>query len=234
MNDEIIKTVKWSDAKELLVALASENFGSVDKQPADFNEFILAYPTVSPKRIAALLREVITDEELADVTTETLSAENDCLFSASESTSLEIVHRYLKTLNEGGKIRSLWGFLDTEKKAVIHFVNRGGWFAEAFFSCPDDFSVIHMLKTENNSFLFIPVTFTSDLNKLLSADSLTGNFCLQSYLPHITGDFLSKGGKYSPHEKHNRGAKSPHNGKNKKGKNNGKSRTNRHDRGDLL
>ena len=56
MNQEIVKTVKWSDAKELLSALANKNLGRAkNNKPADFNEFVTAYPTVTQKLLWPLL-----------------------------------------------------------------------------------------------------------------------------------------------------------------------------------
>ena len=166
MNQEIVKTVKWSDAKELLSALANKNLGRAkNNKPADFNEFVTAYPTVTQKRMFDFLEGIVLRNSLSDVTSLAVIAEDSCLFSAEAVTAIDIVLRHLKTLNTGGKLKSLWGYLDTDKKAVIHFINKGGWYAEAYFSSSEDFSVIHLLKTAEGQKLFIPVAFIRDMSK---------------------------------------------------------------------
>lgn len=196
MNEKIVKTVAWSDAKVLLAALASRNLGRANnKKPADFCEFIVAYPTVSRKRMVEFLENVVLNKTLNDVTSMATTAEDSCLFSAETSTAIEVMLRHLNTLNTGGRLQSLWGFLDDDKKAVIHFVNKGGWYAEAYFYSPDEFSVVHLMTSSQGEKFFIPVAFTKDLSKFAAKVSLTGNFCLHDYLPRIKGDLLSKGGK---------------------------------------
>lgn len=196
MEEKIVKTVAWSDAKALVTALASQNLGRANnKKPADFCEFVVAYPMVSRKRMVDFLENVVLHKSLSDVTSIATTAEDSCLFSAETATAIEVILRHLNTLNTGGKLQSLWGFLDDDKKAVIHFVNKGGWYAEAYFSSPEDFSVVHLMISNRGDKFFIPVTFTRDLSKFVSKVSLTGGFCLHDYLPRIKGDLLSKGGK---------------------------------------
>lgn len=119
MNQEIVKTVKWSDAKELLSALANKNLGRAkNNKPADFNEFVTAYPTVTQKRMFDFLEGIVLRNSLSDVTSLAVIAEDSCLFSAEAVTAIDIVLRHLKTLNTGGKLKSLWGYLDTDKKPL--------------------------------------------------------------------------------------------------------------------
>lgn len=196
MDEKIVKTVMWSDAKALVTALASQNLGRANnKKPADFCEFVVAYPMVSRKRMVDFLENVVLHKSLSDVTSMATVAEDSCLFSADTATAIEVVLRHLNKLNTGGKLQSLWGFLDDDKKAVIHFVNKGGWYAEAYFSSPTEFSVIHLMTSSQGEKFFIPVAFVKDLSKLAAKVSLTGNFCLHDYLPRTKFDFLSKGGK---------------------------------------
>ena len=228
MNQEIVKTVKWSDAKELLSALANKNLGRAkNNKPADFNEFVTAYPTVTQKRMFDFLEGIVLRNSLSDVTSLAVIAEDSCLFSAEAVTAIDIVLRHLKTLNTGGKLKSLWGYLDTDKKAVIHFINKGGWYAEAYFSSSEDFSVIHLLTTAEGQKLFIPVAFIRDMSKAAAKVSVTGGFCLHDYLPRVKYDFLSKGGKQGKNGN-----------KNGKSKNGGKKENNgsqgRHDKWDGL
>lgn len=198
MDEKIVKTVMWSDAKVLLSALASKNLGRANnKKPADFCEFVVSYPTVTRRRMVEFLENVVLNKTLSDVTSMATVAEDSCLFSAETATAIEVMLRHLKTLNTGGRLQSLWGFLDDDKKAVIHFVNKGGWYAEAYFSSPDEFSVVHLMSSSQGDKFFIPVAFVKDLSKLVTKVSLTGNFCLHDYLPRIKGDLLSKGGKKS-------------------------------------
>ena len=99
MNQEIVKTVKWSDAKELLSALANKNLGRAkNNKPADFNEFVTAYPTVTQKRMFDFLEGIVLRNSLSDVTSLAVIAEDSCLFSAEAVTAIDIVLRHLKTL----------------------------------------------------------------------------------------------------------------------------------------
>ncbi len=196
MNEKILKTVKWSDAKELISSRADRSFGRAKKgKPADFNGFIVAYPTVTIRRMADFLNGIVLDDVLKDVTDEFLLTEDSCLLDASTATSIEIMLRYLRTLNTGGKIKSLWAYLDTEEKAVVHFINRKGWYAEAYFSCSDNMSVLHLLVSPDGEKSFIPVTFTSDLSRFTREVRLRGGFCLHDYLPRVKCNFLSKKGR---------------------------------------
>ncbi len=216
MNEEIVKTVKWSDAKELLAALANKNLGRAkNNKPADFNEFVTAYPAVTQKRMFDFLENIVLRNSLNDVTSLAVIAEDSCLFSAEAVTAIDIVLRHLKTLNTGGKLKSLWGYLDTDKKAVIHFINKGGWYAEAYFSSSENFSVIHLLKTAEGQRHFIPVAFIKDMSKATAKVSLTGGFCLHDYLPRVKYDFLSKGGKQGKNGSKN--GKSSRNGRDSSG-----------------
>lgn len=126
MNQEIVKTVKWSDAKELLSALANKNLGRAkNNKPADFNEFVTAYPTVTQKRMFDFLEGIVLRNSLSDVTSLAVIAEDSCLFSAEAVTAIDIVLRHLKTLNTGGKLKSLWGYLDTDKKSRYPLYQQG-------------------------------------------------------------------------------------------------------------
>ena len=125
MEEKIVKTVAWSDAKALVTALASQNLGRANnKKPADFCEFIVAYPMITRKRMVDFLENIVLNKSLSDVTSMATAAEDGCLFSTETATALEVVLRHLNKLNNGGKLQSLWGFLDDDKKAVIHFVNK--------------------------------------------------------------------------------------------------------------
>ena len=110
MNQEIVKTVKWSDAKELLSALANKNLGRAkNNKPADFNEFVTAYPTVTQKRMFDFLEGIVLRNSLSDVTSLAVIAEDSCLFSAEAVTAIDIVLRHLKTLNTGGGTKNPCG-----------------------------------------------------------------------------------------------------------------------------
>ena len=208
MDEKIVKTVTWSDAKALLSALASKNLGRANnKRPADFCEFVVSYPTVTRRRMVEFLENVVLNNQLSDVTSMATTAEDSCLFSAEHATAIEVMLRHLNKLSTGGKLQSLWAFLDDDKKAIIHFINKGGWYAEAFFCSPEEFSVVHLMTSSRGEKFFIPVAFVRDLSKLAAKVSLTGNFCLQDYLPRTKFDFLSKGGKNGKSEKNGKNGK---------------------------
>lgn len=206
MDEKVIKTILWSDAKGLLASLASKNLGRAanKKKPADFSEFIKAYPAVSRRRMLDFLEDIAMRNAFRDVTSEATIAEDCCLFAPETATSLEIILRHLRTLNTGGILKSLWGFLDEDKKAVIHFVKKGKdrWYAEAYFNSPEELSVLHLWSAPDGEKSFLPVTFTSDLSKISAQASAMGAFCLHDYLPRYKGDLLSKKGhKKSSSEK---------------------------------
>ncbi len=227
MDNLNIQTVQWSDSKALFITLASQCFGRAkNNKPADFNEFVAAYPMILKKRMYAFLEDGIKRKGLQDITLQATTAEDKCLLSAENATSIEVMLRYLNKLNAGEKIWSLWCYLDSERKAVVHFVNKGGWYAEAFFSCNEDFSVLHLIDSDGEK-TFIPAVFCKDISKYASKVILTGSHWLQDYLPRIKGDFLSKGGK--------QGKNSPK-GKNetKNGKRHTYSHMPYHDKGDKL
>lgn len=188
----MIKTVMWSESKALFITLAGKSLGKPKNgKPADFAEFIFSYPAVMQKKMYNFLFETARRGNLRDVTNETLMAEDCCLLSIETATAIEIMLRHLKTLNAGGRLKSLWCYLDTEKKAVVHFVNKGGWYAEAFFAANEDFSALHLL-SEDGMNHFIPVVFAKDISKEVQKAGVTGGVFLHDYLPRVKGDLLSK------------------------------------------
>ncbi len=219
MDINIIKTIQWSDSEETILALAEKCLGKPKNgKPRDFVEFISAYPAVDYKRMVAFVEKVVQRHTLADITSMAAISEDSCLFSFSSDspTALEIILSSLRVLNTGGVLPSLWCFLDCDMKAVVHFVNKTGWCAEAFFLCNEDFSVLHLINDGKDTH-FVPVIFTTDISRLAAKASQNEDSYLRQYLPRDLYSFLSN-----------------KSGKKKISTSQEKSKTVVHDKGDLL
>lgn len=186
METNVIKTLDWSECGVQLTALAVKTFGHPKRSTAtDFAEFIRFF-AADHKLMAAFLEKNAKRHSFEDCSSIATISEDACLFSCKPASALEIIFRHLKTLNTGGRLPALWSFLDEDCKAVVHFVNRKGWYAEAFFSCDEDFSALHLLEGENG-ISFLPAVFAKDIAPYAS---LAEGF-LQTYLPRETFEFLS-------------------------------------------
>lgn len=196
MNINVIKTLKWSECGALLTSLAREYLAPPEtSQVNDFAEFIRAHSGTSCKQMDLFLQKHATKLLWDDHTLATRALEDACLFSTQPASALGIILRHLEILNTGGKVPALWCFLDDEQKAVIHFINNGGWYAEAFFDCPEDFSVLHLMKNDE-AVSFVPVVFTRNLASYACLAEADGAHFLQDYLPREVFQFLSnKSGK---------------------------------------
>ena len=186
------KTVLWEGCKKEICTQALKILGSPVKEfpPKNFVEFISCYPGISKKAMMSFLKANLDKNCFVDASKEVYQKENECLFISGKgySTALGVILRYL---NQGNSAESVWCYLDIDKKAIVHFVNRNGWFAEAYFLSDINFSAIHLVEMENSS-LFIPVVFTTDLSEFTQNVSLRGDYYLQEYLPSDIGDLLSK------------------------------------------
>ncbi|MCM1323439.1 MAG: hypothetical protein NC218_04695, partial [Acetobacter sp.] len=189
-------TIDWSECEVLLTALAKESLGRPRKGKVNnFSDFIRAYAAIDLKTMESFLRDNGRRLLWSDNTSVALISEDACLFSCEPASALEIVLRHLDTLNTGGKLPALWCFLDEEKRAVVHFVNHKGWYAEVYCSCSENFSVLHLIDDEVRD-VFVPVVFAEDISHFISLAEANGSYCLQKYLPRVTHDFLSnKSGK---------------------------------------
>lgn len=191
MDYTIIKTIDWSESKKSLSASAVKCLDQTkNSHPLGFVEFIAGYISVSRKRMCSFLSDFVKNTPLRDVTKDVVQLENACLFKPEHFSALDIIVRYLKLLNTGGKIGVTWAYLDTEEKAIVHFVNRGGWYAEVFFDAKVPSSALHLIAIGDEKH-FLPVSFCN-ITKLRSKLFLSGNLTLQDYFPREVGDFLSK------------------------------------------
>lgn len=194
MDTHVLKTLDWSECGMPLTSLAVKTFGSPPKANiTDFAKFVHSFATVGLKSFAGFLGKTVNRYDFEDYSAWTMAAENGCLFSCGPASALEIILRHLKILNSGGKVPARWCFLDDEHKAVVHFVKRKGWYAEAFFTCKRDrdFSVLHLLKNKDEH-LFVPVVFAEDISHYVSLAEANGSCILQEYLPRETFELLSK------------------------------------------
>jgi len=199
---KIIKTLDWTDVSATLFQKYArlQKLGSATiAKPKNFVEFMASYPLVSLKDMITFVEKVDKHAKLkdVDVTNVATLTEDSCLFATNgdSATALQIVMQYLKTLNTGGKVPALWCFLDDDKKVIVHFVNRKGYYAEIYCLTNENASALHLL-TVNEQKSLVPVIFTTafDDDVLQHVNELGAN-CLHDYLPREKYDFLSKGGK---------------------------------------
>ncbi len=197
MNTEnVVKTIEWYQSEALLKALTLKNLGRPEKgKTKDFAAFIRSYPNTKLPKMALFLEGIAKRRDIADVSSLAFISEDACLFSCEPSSAIEIILRSLRTLNTGGIVNALWCFLDEDKRAVVHFINQGGWYAEAFFLCNEDFSVLHILE-ENGNVSVLPIVFAKDISEQIALAEAAGSVVLQDYLPRELYAFLAnKSGK---------------------------------------
>ena len=193
MEKRILRTVDWSDCVALLTILEMKYFGKPKRQKnSNFEEFIKSF-TTNRKQMDVFLAKNVNRHIFADYTERTKAIEDACLFS--QAPALDIICRHLRALDSGKELPTLWCFLDEERKAVVHFIYREGWYAEAYFTCDTDFSVLHLLEGEDEA-TFIPVVFSDDIARYVALAERGGSYLLQTYLPRESFQLLSKrGGK---------------------------------------
>jgi len=196
MNTNVVKTIEWYQSEAILKTLALKNLGRPQKgKQADFAAFIRSYPGTKLPKMAFFLGGFAKRRDVSDVTSLACISEDACLFSCGPASAVEIILRYLRILNTGGKVDALWCFLDEDKRAVVHFINQGGWYAEAFFLCNEGFSVLHLLEGDGNMF-FMPAVFAQNISEQVLMAEKAGGIVLQTYLPRELYDFLAnKSGK---------------------------------------
>lgn len=200
--DRTIKTFAWTDDNAALFvqyARLQKLVSMSGQKPRHCVEFINSFANASAKDISTLVKRVGKNNQLkdADVTDVTTLAEDSCLFSTSgdAASALNIVLTYLKALNTGGRIPALWCYLDDDKRAVVHFVNRKGYYAELYCLVPDFPSALHLIDDDNRTFLVACVftdQFSTDLIKKVDE---AGGCCLHDYLPREKFALLSKSGR---------------------------------------
>ena len=220
MEKKNVMTALWSSSEMVFKKLIQSKEA---KSAKNFIDFIHGCPYPLMK-LHTILEKGCLCKHIDDVT-QFASITEDCnLFDASCDTSIDIIKRYLRILNNGGKVNSLWCYLDIDKKAVVHFVPKKGWYAEAYFLCDEESSVLHLTDDEYGKNV-IAVKFTNNITNELKRVSLCNGYCLHDYLPRVTGDILG----------HSRGAKKAKNAHENTDSSFLKSpQKSRHDKGDGL
>ena len=194
---ETIKTVQWTECEELFTVSARQHFGKTrSAHPKNFVEFINAYSMIPLKSMTTFVEKIIERNDLSDCTQWAEMFEDSCLLSldGEDPAVLSIVDRYLRQLNTGAQVPALWCYVDDEKKVVVHFVCRKGWFAELYVLSDEENSALHLVDGISGLY-FVTVLFTPDLTHYSSAANMRGGVCLHDYLPRQKYDCLSKGGK---------------------------------------
>ena len=205
---EIIKTIQWTAESPGIFALCAKvcKLGKADiANPKNFAEFIASYAHCPLKDMNVFVERWLTNDRFkdTDVTHFATLSEDLCLFRThgTHTEALDVILRYLDTLNAGRGVPALWAYLDQEKKAVVHFIDRQGFYAELYCKTNDDFSVLHLLE-HNGQKLFVPVVFTPEFSsEIIENTKACGSYHLQDYLPREKFDCLSKGGKKSSGQK---------------------------------
>lgn len=175
----------------MLATLCQKNLSKTE----NFAQFVFGHP-LPRKRMYDFLLKAVIRKSLEDATTEAVFSEDACLFDATGLSSLDIICRHLRILDTGGKIGSVWCWLDEDKKAVVHFLQKGGWYAEAYFASNENFSVLHLLENGEQKH-FVPVVFTNNLQEVSAKVASMRGIYLHNYLPRVKYDLLSKSGKQS-------------------------------------
>jgi len=200
---EIIRTIQWpaeSPGLFTLCARMSKLGEAKNAHPSNFVELIAAYENCSYQDLVSFAKRWVMSDRFkgADVTRYATLSEDRCLFAThgTHKEALDIVVRYLDILNTTEKKLSPWAFLDMQKKAAVHFVDRQGYYAELYCQSIENCSVLHLLKN-HGQYLFVPVVFVPELPKEVVANASLDGVCLQDYLPREKFDCLSNGGKKS-------------------------------------
>lgn len=188
----MLKTFIWEKSKDKLNSFAKElGLFSGTNGAIDFISFLAQCKVISVDKLKCFLEQNAI-EESNEGSDDILRFEDLCIFkSMYKMPAIDIILFYLKKLNEGEKLSSDWWYLDTEEKAVIHFTNNGFWYAEAFFECEEELSVIHTIEDENGSYV-IPVLFCNHVSDIAKMARLADDSYLRTYTPRDIGDFLSK------------------------------------------
>jgi len=204
---EIIRTIQWpaeSPGLFTLCARMSKLGEARDAHPSNFVELIAAYENCSYQDLVNFAKRWVMSDRFkgADVTRYATLSEDRCLFAThgTHEEALDIVVRYLDILNTTETKHSPWAFLDMQKKAAVHFVDRQGYYAELYCQSIENCSVLHLLKN-HGQYLFVPVVFVPELPKEVVMNASLDGVCLQDYLPREKFDFLSKGGKKNSGQK---------------------------------
>lgn len=202
---KIIKTIQWTAESKGLFALCARvrKLGTAtNAEPRNFVEFVASYPNCDLKSKTDFFRRYLLNDRFKnhDVSDIATLAEDSCLFSTSGSRTetLDTVLSYLDVLNTGGRVPALWTYLDDEAKAIVHFVNNKGFYAELYCLADENFSVVHLLETDKETYAFVPVVFMTEFPEDIVTNTFaTGNCHLRDYLPRERFDLLSKGGRKS-------------------------------------
>ena len=123
--------------------------------------------------------------------------EDKALFDASVASAIDIILRHLKHLDQGEENKAHWCYLDAEKKAVVHFINKSGWYAEAYFLGEMELSFLHLVEDDFGHKALVPVMFVKDISEYKAKVAVTGGVYLQEYLPRETFEFLGKNVAYN-------------------------------------
>ena len=189
----MVKTVIWDSCKDSLCAQAFKILGPPEKEFRSKSsvEFVSCFSNVSKNAMLSFLKTNLEKDCFIDSSLEVCPKENKCLFieGCEQYAAIDIILRYLNC-NKCSNA-AIWCYLDINRQAIVHFVNRNGWFAEAYFLSDTEASAIHLVQNETLS-LFIPVVFTTNLSEVEQNVFLRGEHYLQDYLPTQIGDLLSK------------------------------------------
>ena len=184
---QIKKTLNWAEYGVYL-----RNIGT---SKAKNSQNFLTYVFDTPMKISKMydfLNDASNKHPKDDCSEAVFRLEDKALFDSSAVTAIDVILRHLKNIADGTEAKAHWCYLDREKKAVIHFINKNGWYAEAYFEGDTEMSFVHMFEDELGCKMLIPVMFTKDITTFKGKVAVNGGVYLQEYLPRNSFDFLGK------------------------------------------
>lgn len=192
LMEKYIKTISWKDSGTIFLKEAQWVWGEdiYKSLPTDFRSFIRTLSDVSSDVLTFWLDTVTDSYHFPDLTEAVTQDEDACLFKTNSESPvlLDIVVDYLLYYTQ--KLPAEWCYLDSEKKAIAHFVRRNdGVYAEIYCLGKENSSYLHF-KAKGYHKIIIPVTFIEEPTLLLLQKKCMR--ILRDYLPRETGSLLSR------------------------------------------
>lgn len=191
MRQKNIKTtIEWSNHGVFFQKLGK----GLSKKAQDFNQYVFNLPmSVNKGKMYGFLQNIADTYVKSDVSESVFKKEDNTMFDSS-TPFIDVVLRHLKNIDQGGEVKAHWCYLDSEKKAVVHFVNKLGWYAEVYVLSDTEASYVHLFEDDFGHKAVIPVLFTKNILPMKEKASVTGGVFLHEYLPRQTVEILGKNG----------------------------------------
>ncbi|MBR5154289.1 MAG: hypothetical protein IKW58_01025 [Alphaproteobacteria bacterium] len=162
------------------------------KQAKNFNQFLFHHPlSIGKGKMYDFASNLADKCAQSNISEKVFQMEDKTMFDAS-TPFIDVVLRHIKAIEQGGEVKAHWCYLDTEKKAVVHFINKLGWYAEVYVLSDTEASYLHLFEDDMGHKVLIPVLFTKDIKKMKEKAAVEGGRFLHDYLPRTTVEFLGK------------------------------------------